>query len=162
TSCASNLKQIMTAYKMYEQENEFCPYGNYRVGLIANGQPYWRVHELLVPERPEQGEDDRRPHLRQLLLERRAALQPRRGLVRRRPLPQFAGPGKELADRRHHRLLRHRRRHDRRRLVTLPGARRHDATGDLCSALGPAQRWPELRLPGRPREAPREGEAGDG
>jgi prepilin-type N-terminal cleavage/methylation domain-containing protein/prepilin-type processing-associated H-X9-DG protein len=49
TSCNSNLGQIMKAMKMYVIDNEYFPYGNYRVGQITNGQPYWRWHEVLQP-----------------------------------------------------------------------------------------------------------------
>jgi prepilin-type N-terminal cleavage/methylation domain-containing protein/prepilin-type processing-associated H-X9-DG protein len=51
-SCSSNLNQIMKAFKMYEMDNEFFPTGTYRVSgpnAIANGNPYWRWHELLQP-----------------------------------------------------------------------------------------------------------------
>jgi prepilin-type processing-associated H-X9-DG protein len=48
-SCASNLNQIMKALKMYTMDYTFFPYGNYRVGQITNGNPYWRWHELLMP-----------------------------------------------------------------------------------------------------------------
>src|SRR5215204_450925 len=49
TSCSSNLSQIMKAMKMYVMDNDYFPYGNYRVGAIANGNPYWRWHELMMP-----------------------------------------------------------------------------------------------------------------
>src|SRR4051794_10642470 len=48
-SCASNLNQIMKALKMYTMDYTYFPYGNYRVGQITNGNPYWRWHEVLMP-----------------------------------------------------------------------------------------------------------------
>jgi prepilin-type N-terminal cleavage/methylation domain-containing protein/prepilin-type processing-associated H-X9-DG protein len=50
TSCGSNLGQMMKAMKMYVMDNEYFPYGSYRVAEIgATGQPYWRWHEVLQP-----------------------------------------------------------------------------------------------------------------
>lgn len=48
-SCASNLSQIMKAFRMYTMDNTFFPYGNYRVGTVTNPQVYWRWYELLMP-----------------------------------------------------------------------------------------------------------------